>query len=91
METAIKLGEQIELYGFASVDRGAMAILRKVIGNAARGFSEKYPTFQKLTITLQQDNPLMLSVKLATAEETKQATADGPNLFFTLDKALKQL
>lgn len=91
MDTAIKLGQQIELYGFESLDNGTMVILRKLIGNAVRVFTGKYQTFQKLSLTLQHSSPLSVSAELVTSEETRKATAEGTNLFFTLDNALKQL
>lgn len=90
MDDVIKLGEQIELYGFLSFDRGAMTILRKVIGNAARTLSERYPGFHKLQVTLTGQNPMIITAEL-TGPETKKGVAEGTNLFFTLDNALKQL
>lgn len=91
MDTVIRLGEQIELYGFEAVDRGALVILRKVIGNAARTLAEKYPKFQKLVVHLEGAGLLLITVELADNDQTKTASAEGTNLFFTLDKALKQL
>lgn len=91
MDEVIKLGEQIELYGFNSVDRGAMMILRKMIGNAARTFSEKNQGFQKLLLKVEGQNPYTVTAEIHTTEGSKTAAAEGSNLFFTIDQAIKQL
>lgn len=91
MDEVIKLGEQIELYGFQNVDRGAMVILRKLIGNAVRSLAERYNDFQKIIIKLEGQNPLYVTTELHTAAEPRTVTAEGTNVFFTLNQALKQL
>ncbi len=91
MNEVIKLGEQIELYGFQTVDRGAMVVLKKLIGNAAHALAEKYTDFQRLIIKLEGQNPLHITAELHTATEPRTATAEGTNVFFTLNQALKQL
>ena len=91
MDEVIKLGEQIELYGFLNVDRGAMVILRKLIGNAVRSLAEKHTDFQKIIIKLEGENPLRVTTELHTAAEPRTVAAEGTNIFFTLDQAFKQL
>lgn len=99
IEDIQELGGNIELSGFNTIDPGSMIILKKIIGNYAKQFSDTCANFEKLS----------LSVKPIHAHETKAPTKfemqgkiidNGQiyavehvdhNIFFVTDKVCKKI
>ena len=52
MDDTLELGGNIELTGFRELDPGSMIVVKKIIGNYARKFSNKVELL-KLKITLK--------------------------------------
>ena len=96
-EDTLQLGGNIELSGFKELDGATLIVVKKIVGNYARKFSETVQSFEKLKVTLKgvhkteanQVNELhgqiIAAGKPTVAEETDR------NLFFALDKVMKKL
>ena len=50
----IQLGGNIELIGSAEIDRAQMVVVKKIVGNYARKFSEMVQNFEKLTLGVKR-------------------------------------
>ena len=91
-EDIVELGGNISLSGFKDLEPGSMTIIKKIVGNYAKKFSEKSSDFEKLALTMKKkeseykvDVKLLLKGNSITAEETDR------NLFFVVDKVLKKI
>jgi len=94
MEDIQQLGSSIEINGFSIVDRASMVIVKKVIGNYARKFSEKNVGFEKLTIILKNDETektCEIQAQAKTASKVFDSDIKDENLFVAIDSALKGL
>ncbi len=49
----INLGPSIELVGFKELDRGAMPVIKKIVGHGVKTLSEKSKNFQRIKITMK--------------------------------------
>lgn len=84
----MELGGNIELEGFAEDDSGHLVIIKKIVGNFAKGLSES-EDFDRLVIAAQGDGSI--SGKLVRNGRETTARSDEDNLYFALDDVLKQL
>ncbi len=98
MET-IQLGGVIELSGFNSMDKGTMAVLKKILGNYTRKFIDKTEGFEKVSMHLKKIGPgnneeislfelhgkVMIKGKQFNSEITER------NIFFAVDSVMKKL
>ena len=93
----IQLGGSIVLSGFGSLDGGSMIILKKIVGNYARKFSEMAKNFESLSITMKPVHGKEVSEKYEIHAKVmnggKPVTSEVTerNLFVTVDSALKKL
>ena len=91
----IVLGGNIELVGFKELDGGSMVILKKMIGNHVRKMSETADNFEKLTVNLKKvgsgSNKFEIQAKLMDNGRPVTSEVTDFNLFFTIDKALRQI
>lgn len=86
----LELGGNIHLSGF-DVDRNSLTILKKMIGQYARNFSDNYQ-IEKLALTLEQgESGLSVYGIVLRGGKEHAAQEHGKNLFFVLDLALKKL
>ena len=83
----LTLGGGIELSGFKEVDLGMMVVVKKVVGNYARKFSDDNKDFEKLSVTL--DGKKMIA-ELTIGGKAKTNEVEDNNLFVALDKVLKE-
>lgn len=86
----------IELSGFRDMDAASMIVLKKIVGNYARKFSDQVPGFEKLRVTMKSvhasTNPIFeLHCKLLSNGKTVASQFEDRNLFFALDRALKRV
>lgn len=96
-EDTVELGGNISLSGFKDLEPGSMIIIKKIVGNCAKKFSEKSPDFEKLALTMKKVHEkeksekyemhakLILKGKPVVAEDTDR------NLFVVIDKVLKKI
>lgn len=89
------LGSSIELIGFKDLDGGSMVILKKMIGNHVRKISESAENFEKITIHMKKvgagDNKFEIQAKMIDNGKPVTSEVTDFNLFFTLDKTLRQI
>lgn len=96
----IELGGNIELVGFKEVIDGAtMIVLKKIVGNYVRKFSEISKTFEKLTLTLKEvhtsqdekSRKFELHARVLNGGKPITSEVTDKNLFFAVDSALKKV
>ena len=86
------LGGNIELIGFRNLDGGSMIVLKKIIGNYARKFSDKLNGINKLSLRMNQDaGKFALSCELIAGEKSYSSEHSDQNLFFVIDSVLKKI
>jgi len=93
MEDIQQLGGNIELTGFREIDGGSMIILKKIIGNYARKFSDRLGNMEKLSLTVKNigSNKFELHAKLVADGKVHTSEITDHNLFVLADSALKKL
>lgn len=93
MEDIQQLGGNIELTGFREIDGGSMIILKKIIGNYARKFSDKLGNMEKLALTVKKvgSDQFQLNAKLIAGGNVNTSEVVDRNLFVIADSALKKL
>ena len=93
----LALGGNIELTGFSDIDRGSMAVVKKIVGNYARRFSDAYTEFSSLSVKMKRIHEREKSEKyefhsaLTLGGRSFYADIVDRNLFFALDRVLKKL
>jgi len=91
----IVLGGNIELVGFKGIDGGSMVILKKMIGNHVRKMSDTAENFEKITVTMKKvgsgNNKFEIQAKMIDNGKPYASEITDFNLFFTVDKALRQI
>ena len=97
MDDSMQLGGNIELSGFKDIDGASMVVLKKIIGNYGRRFSDISDKFESLKITMK---PVHETEKSEKYEIHAQLMNDGKsvvsevverNLFVAVDSALKKI
>lgn len=87
-----QLGGNIELAGFQKLDGGTMIVLKKIIGNYARKFSDKLNGIDKLSLKVQQaGEQYELHCRLVAGNKNITVSHSDHNLFFLVDQALKKV
>ncbi len=93
----IQLGGNIELTGFRDLDRSVMVIVKKIVGNYAKKFSERLSDFEKLSLTVKKIHETEKSEKYEIkgmlvygGKMINRDTTDF-NLFVVLDSVLKNI
>ena len=93
----VELGGNIILSGFREIDGATMIILKKIVGNYAKKFSERCANFEKLILTIKTVHRTEKSEKYEMhgklLHDGKQNFAEeiDRNLFVAADKILKRL
>lgn len=93
MEDVQQLGGNIELAGFRELDGGSMIILKKIIGNYARKFSDRMGNVEKLSVTLKSigNNQHEMHAKLIAGGEIYSSEFVDRNLFVLADRILRKI
>lgn len=88
----IELGGNITLRGFDRIDGGSMIILKKIIGNYARTFSDNLKGFEKVNVTLRSsgDSYVTLAEVVNNGRSTSSEISDR-NVFFCVSRALEKV
>ena len=93
----MELGGNIELVGFSELDSSELVILKKIIGNYARKFSDALgDSYEKLTLNLKpvhgkKSSKFELQAKLMVKGKPVNVDYTDNNLFVTVAEALKKL
>jgi len=96
-EENIKLGGNIELSGFSFLDKAQMVVVKKIVGNYARKFSEMSSNFERLSINVKKIHAVEnsenyeINARLFANKEQFHASENDRNLFFGIDKVLKKI
>ncbi len=96
-EETVTLGGHIELAGFHDIDGGSQIILKKIVGNYAKRFSDLCAKFEMLKLQMKTVHEREKSEKyeihgmVLDNGKHYNASAADVNLFFALDSVLKKL
>jgi ribosome-associated translation inhibitor RaiA len=92
-----ELGGNIELSGFKDIEPASMIVIKKIVGNYAKKFSDQNEKFEKLSLNMKKVHKtpksekyeihcnLMINGKSNVSEVTER------NLFVGLDDVLKKV
>ncbi len=87
----IKLGGNISLEGFETLDRSELLIIKKLVGNYIHDLQEKISGEINTTISLNKEGEeFSINVRMSSNDKNAEATAKGTNVFMTLDTAMKE-
>lgn len=86
----IELGGNIKLVNFDDIEPGLLIVLKKLIGNYTKKISESLKDFKSIEVTLEDKEKNKIKVKIE-ADKTRETEAEDKNLFFALDKTLKEI
>lgn len=97
MSDGIQLGGNIDLSGFREVDPASMVIVKKIVGNYARRFSEHCSSFERLALTMKIVHETEASKKFEmhgmVMDNGKAYTSEltDRNIFVVIDSVLKKI
>lgn len=86
MGVAVRLGGNIELFGIENFDGATLVVLKKIIGNYARKFSEK--GLERLSVSFE---PGVVKAEAISQGSAFAGSAEHSNIFFSVDNALKEV
>ena len=92
----IELGGNIQLVGFKDLDSGELIILKKIIGNYARKFSDGIEGYEQLHINLKQvgsktSSKFEVDAKLLIKGKPVNTNVTENNVFVSVSESLKKL
>jgi len=96
-EEVLALGGNIELSGFHKLDRDTMIVMKKIVGNYAKRFSEVCAGFQKLKLKMkpvhESEHSGRYELNAMLVDNGKNYTAEytDRNLFFAVDRVMKKI
>ena len=82
----MRLGGNIELFGIESFDGATVIVLKKIIGNYARKFSEN--GLDRLAVSFAEEG---VAIEAIIQGNTLSAHSKMDNTFFSVDSALKDI
>lgn len=98
MEDLQRLGGNINLVGFRDVDGGSMIVVKKLVGNYVRKFTDRLSAFESLTLTMKQihgsenhSGSFEVHAKVLFNGKSQHSDTTDHNLFFGVDQVLKSL
>jgi ribosome-associated translation inhibitor RaiA len=93
----VQLGGNIQLVGFHDIDKAELIVVKKMVGQYSRKFSDRVKGFESLRLILkaihkrEKSEKYELTGKIFIHGKQLVATAVDQNLFFTIDNVLKKL
>jgi len=89
----LKLGNQIQLSGFKSVDVPTIIVVKKMVGHYANKASSICNDFQKFSVHLKKVHTSIfeLNGQLVDGGKVYSTKVDDRNLFFALNKVFEKL
>lgn len=97
MSDALQLGGNIELSGFKEIDPAGMIIVKKIVGNYARKFSDQCDNFEKLSLSMKPVHETEASKKfemhgmVIDKGRTYTSEMTDRNVFVVIDSVLKKI
>jgi len=94
MQGTMELGGNISLTGFSEIEPGMMVVVKKIVGNYAKRFSESLEGFQNISLTLKPihgTKKFEMNAKLSAQGKIFTAEVTDFNLFVILDLVLKKV
>jgi ribosome-associated translation inhibitor RaiA len=93
---SLQLGGNIQLKGFSTLEPSKLIVVKKIIGNYTKRFSEATDNFQEITLTLksihgEQSNNFEMKAKLLANGGPFTSEINDRNIFFGIDKVLKNI
>jgi len=86
----MQLGGNIELNGFNELERSKLVVVKKIVGNYAKEFSDK-TRFDKLSLTLALDGTeFKIAAELFGDKPVKSELKDK-NLFFVIGNIMENI
>lgn len=86
MDSTVRLGGNIELYGIENFDGATMVVLKKIIGMYARKFSDK--GLERLAVSFAGKD---IKIEVSVNGSVHSSESSHDNMFFALDFALKEV
>jgi len=86
----MQLGGNIELAGFNDTSKSQLAVLKKIVGNYAKEFSEKAKVGKLSIIMSKEGDDYRITAELA-GDKPLKSEASGSNLFFSLGAVLENI
>ncbi|MBT4351505.1 hypothetical protein HOD20_03175 [archaeon] len=93
----IELGGNITLVGFKDIDHASMLVLKKIIGNYVKKFSENHSDYERLKVTMKpihkiEDNQKFeINTEATKGGKSHTCNITDKNLFFAIDSSLKKI
>jgi ribosome-associated translation inhibitor RaiA len=93
----IELGGNIVLVGFKPLDYAELIVIKKIVGNYARRFSDTFEGFEQLSLTLKEVHKTVksqkyeLNAKVMVKGRPYTSEVVDRNLFVALDSALQKV
>ena len=93
----IELGGNITLVGFKEIDHASMLVLKKIIGNYVKKFSENYSDYESLKITMkpihkiEENQKFEINTEATKGGKQHSCNVTDKNLFFAIDSSLKKV
>ncbi len=87
----VELGGNISLTGFEDIQPVQMVVLKKIVGNSVKTYSEKAKDFQKFELILSKEGDQHKLKAILTAEKPVEAESISNNLFMALADVLKKI
>ena len=96
-EETVELGGNISLSGFSVLDNSHLVIIKKIVGNYAKKFSETCEKFENLHLNLkpvhetEKSAQYQINVKLMVGGKPMVSEVVDRNVFAGVDSALKKV
>jgi ribosome-associated translation inhibitor RaiA len=93
----IELGGNISLVGFNEIDPGTMVVVKKIVGNYGRKYSEVCKKFESLSVSVkkvherEKSEIYEMHIKLLDDGKPVNSKVEDRNLFVALDNAMKKV
>lgn len=91
--TTLELGGNIALSGFSERDFTELIVVKKMVGQYARRFTDSMPGFSRLAVTLKEVHGTKFEVIVKAGIDGHEFASEVTehNLFVALDSALKHV
>jgi hypothetical protein len=97
VDEELQLGGNIQLVGFTDIDKAELIVVKKMVGQYSRKFSDRVKGFESLRLILkiihkrEKSEKYELTGKIFVHGKQFVATEVDQNIFFCIDNVLKKL
>lgn len=86
------LGGDIRLVGFSILDSDEMLVVKKIVGNYVRDFSDTLDDYKGLDVYLDEhEDDYTIELDLEFGDTLESVSVDHENVFVGLDNGLKEM